>query len=183
MRAQRRTRMLIFGTVGAVAVALTLVVYAGHVLRSLEDKTVDTRFVVRGSQARRPTWRSSRSTTSRSTTCARTPAQWPFPRCLHARVIDQIAKAAPEGDRGRHPVHRADRRRRATACCDKKLIEAVGRSRQRRARDDRGGRERPHGASSAATACSSSSARGRATRSSLTTATASCATCRTRPRS
>ena len=56
MRAQRRTRVLIFGTVGAVAVALTLAVYAAHALRSLELKTVDTRFVLRGSKGAPADW-------------------------------------------------------------------------------------------------------------------------------
>ena len=38
----------------------------------------------------------------------RRPGQWPFSRCYHAKVIDQIAKGHPTRDRGRHPVHRAE---------------------------------------------------------------------------
>ena len=106
VRAARRTRTLIFATVGAVAVAITLVAYAGHVLRSLELKTVDTRFDIRGSQG--PPSDLAVVEIDDKTFNDLSAAQWPFSRCYHARVIDQIAKGDPAGDRGRHPVHRAE---------------------------------------------------------------------------
>jgi adenylate cyclase len=126
MRAQRRTRMLIFGTVGAVAVALTLVVYAGHVLRSLELKTVDTRFVLRGSQGAPSDVAVVQidDVTFNDLRNSNRPAQWPFSRCYHASVIDQIAKAAPRAI----AVDIQFTEPSSSAACDNKLIEAVGRA-------------------------------------------------------
>jgi adenylate cyclase len=95
----RRTRLRLFGVIGAVAVALTLGAYAAHLMRSLEYKTVDQRFAVRGStgtpsnivvvQIDETTFNDLRNTNRF--------AQWPFPRRYHAKVIDQIEKGHPLG--------------------------------------------------------------------------------------
>lgn len=92
-----RTRVRLFGTIGAVAVALGLGAFAAHALRSLEYKTVDLRFEVRGSkgapadivvvQVDDITFDDLRNSGRF--------AQWPFPRRYHARVIDRIEKAHP----------------------------------------------------------------------------------------
>ena len=126
MRAQRRTRALIFGTVGAVAVALTLAVYAGHILRSLELKTVDTRFVVRGSQDAPSDLAVVQidDVTFNDLRNSKRPAQWPFSRCYHASVIDRIAKASPRAI----AVDIQFTEPSSSAACDNKLIEAVGRA-------------------------------------------------------
>jgi adenylate cyclase len=97
VKARRRTRGWLFGAVGAVAVAIALGADAAHVLRSLEYKTVDLRFSIRGSmgtpsnvavvQIDDITFNDLRNTNRF--------AQWPFPRRYHAKVIDQIAKAHP----------------------------------------------------------------------------------------
>jgi adenylate cyclase len=92
-----RNRIAIFVLVGLAAIALTLAGYAAHILRPLELKTVDVRFDVRGSTGAPAdlavvvvddeTFNDLRNSDR--------PAQWPFPRCHHAKVIDQVAKAGP----------------------------------------------------------------------------------------
>ena len=52
------------------------------------------------------------------------PAQWPFSRCYHASVINQIAKAAPRAI----AVDIQFTEPSASASCDNKLIEAVGKA-------------------------------------------------------
>jgi adenylate cyclase len=121
MRAQRRTRTLIFATVGAVAVAITLGVYAGHVLRSLELKTVDARFELRGSKGT-PT--DLAVVQIDDVTFNDTQTQWPFPRCYHQRVIDQIAKGHPSAI----AVDIQFTEPSASTLCDNRLIEAVARA-------------------------------------------------------
>lgn len=84
--------------VGILATGITLAVYAGHVFHSLELKTVDARFGLRGSEGTPSgvavvqiddvTFNDLRNTNR--------PAQWPFPRRYHARVIDQVAKGHPK---------------------------------------------------------------------------------------
>jgi CHASE2 domain-containing sensor protein len=162
--------MLIFGTVGAVAVALTLVVYAGHVLRSLELKTVDTRFVLRGSQGAPSDVAVVQidDVTFNDLRNSNRPAQWPFSRCYHASVIDQIAKAAPRAI----AVDIQFTEPSSSAACDNKLIEAVGRA----------GNVVLATTEVDAHGHTGSLARGPVTRSSLLTRTASSATCRGRPR-
>lgn len=87
----RRHLNALFG----VSLALTLLVIAGWafgVLRSYEQSSVDTRFAIRGVQE---------STGSRqmllvgvdAKTFADLEVQWPFPRDMHAQVIDNLAEA------------------------------------------------------------------------------------------
>ncbi len=131
MRAARRTRTLIFATVGAVAVAITLGAYAGHVLRSLELKTVDARFDLRGSKGAPSDLAVVQidDVTFNDLRNSKRFAQWPFPRCYHAKVIDQIAKSHPQAIAidiqftEQTEDLAADGER-----CDNKLIEAVGKA-------------------------------------------------------
>ena len=143
MRAQRRTRVLIFGTVGAVAVAVTLAVYAAHVLRSLELKTVDTRFVLRGPQGAPSDVAVVQidDVTFNDLRNSNRPAQWPFSRCYHASVIDRIAKAAPRAI----AVDIQFTEPSSSAACDNKLIEAVGRAGNVVLATTEVDAERPHG--------------------------------------
>ncbi len=118
MRAQRRTRTLIFGTVGAVAVAITLAAYAGHVLRSLELKTVDTRFSIRGSHGAPADLAVVQID---DVTFGDTQTQWPFPRCYYQRVLDQITKGHPRAI----AVDIQFTEQSANAECDNRLVNAV----------------------------------------------------------
>jgi adenylate cyclase len=93
----RGTRRTLFLGVGAASAAIVLALYAGHVLRPVELKSVDTRFSIRGStgtpsdlavvQIDDRTFNALRNTGRK--------AQWPFLRRYHAKVIDNIARAHP----------------------------------------------------------------------------------------
>jgi adenylate cyclase len=93
-----RTRAALLVLVGAAAVGIVLAAYAGHVMRSLELKSVDARFGVRGStgaphdvvvvQIDDVTFNDLRD--------SKRHAQWPFPRRYHAKVVDEIAKGHPK---------------------------------------------------------------------------------------
>ena len=113
MRASGARGCCIFGTVGAVAIAAHAgAPTAGHVMRSLEYTTIDKRFAVRGPPARPPTWRSSRSTTRRST-ISQAPARqyaWPLWRCYYNDVVHRLSQAHPKAIAVDIDVHRAERR-------------------------------------------------------------------------
>src|SRR5262249_60243309 len=64
--------------------------YGTHRLRALEKQSVDARFSVRGTQAR-PNDFALVEVDDR--TFSELGVQWPFPRGLHARVIDRLRKA------------------------------------------------------------------------------------------
>jgi len=98
VRARRRTRLLLAGAVAAVSIGITLGIYWAHVLRTLELKTVDTRFSVRGSEGTPkdvvvvqidPQTFDDLRNTGRF-------AQWPFPRTYHARVVERVAAGTPK---------------------------------------------------------------------------------------
>jgi adenylate cyclase len=91
-RAQRLRRVLL-ALVGVGFTALALVAYETNVLRSLELSTVNTRFEVRG---RRPAPANVVLVEVDSTTFDELGLQWPFPRRVHARVIDNIAREGPK---------------------------------------------------------------------------------------
>jgi adenylate cyclase len=93
----RGTRRTLFFGVGFASAAIVLGLYAGHVLRPLELKSVDARFSFRGSTGTPPglvvvqiddiTFNDLRNSGR--------PAQWPFPRRYHATVINRIAQGHP----------------------------------------------------------------------------------------
>jgi adenylate cyclase len=129
VRAAGRTRLLIFATVGAVSIALTLGAYAAHLMRSLELKTVDTRFAVRGSQGA-PSDIAVVEIDDRTFNDLPN-LQWPYSRCLHARVIDAISAGKPKAiaiDIQFTEPALDDFASDGVTPCDNKLIEAVGRA-------------------------------------------------------
>jgi adenylate cyclase len=76
--------------VSLLAAALAIVVYATHLMRSLELQSVDARFSIRGTQER-PSDIVVVQVDDR--TFSELNLQWPFPRSLHARVIDRLREA------------------------------------------------------------------------------------------
>jgi adenylate cyclase len=87
-------RIALFLGVGALAIATTLGLRAGHVLRSLELSSVDTRFSIRGSTGR-PKDVVVVAIDDKTFAGFQNRLQWPFPRRYHARVIDRIAAGRP----------------------------------------------------------------------------------------
>lgn len=76
--------------VGAVAAVIASVAWATGLMRSLELSTVDARFSLRGAQGA-PQDIVLVEVDDR--TFSRLGVQWPFPRRLHARVIDSLRRA------------------------------------------------------------------------------------------
>jgi adenylate cyclase len=91
-RNPRRTRILISAWIAAIAIGITLVAYLGGLMQSLELKTVDTRFDVRGSEGPPP---NLAVVEIDDVTFDLLGLQWPYPRCLHSQVVRQIAKGKP----------------------------------------------------------------------------------------
>lgn len=93
MRARlRRLRVATFLGVGLVFTALAVVGYATEALRKLELSTVDTRFALRGDQTAP---HDLIVVAIDDVTFDELERRWPFPRSLHARVIDRIAADRP----------------------------------------------------------------------------------------
>jgi adenylate cyclase len=76
--------------VGAAAAAISLLAYATHALRPLESSSVDARFSIRGT---RPAPEDLAIVAVDGRAFSRLGLQWPFPRRLHARVIDALRRA------------------------------------------------------------------------------------------
>jgi adenylate cyclase len=76
--------------VAIVAAALGTVAHATHLMRALELQSVDARFSARGAQER-PDEIVVVQVDDR--TFSELGVQWPFPRSLHGRVIDQLRRA------------------------------------------------------------------------------------------
>jgi CHASE2 domain-containing sensor protein len=117
--------------VAALAAGLALGTYAGHVLRSLELTSVDTRFAIRGSTGTPKDVAvvaiDSKTFSDFDRYAVSHPAfeaQWPFPRCDDATVLRRIAA-------GRPSVIAVDIQftEPTTAACDNALIEAVSAAR------------------------------------------------------
>src|ERR1700742_3258153 len=72
------------------AAALGIVAYAPDLMRALELQSVDARFSVRGTQERPD---DIVVVGVDDVTFEELGVQWPFPRRLHARVIDQLREA------------------------------------------------------------------------------------------
>jgi adenylate cyclase len=89
---QRRLRAILFLGVGLGLTSLGLVAYATNALRNIELDTVDTRFSIRGEQT--PP-KDVVVVKIDDVTFDETGQQWPFPRSMHARVIDRIAAEKP----------------------------------------------------------------------------------------
>ncbi len=85
-------RRILVATLGIAFTALAAVAYEANALRSLELSTVNTRFAIRGS---RPRPRNVVLVEVDSATFGELLLQWPFPRAVDARVIENIAREDP----------------------------------------------------------------------------------------
>jgi adenylate cyclase len=90
MRHSKRLRIGLFLGVGIGAALLAFAAQAGSVLRSQELSTVDIRFSLRGSQ---PPPDNIVVVGIDDATFSSLRTRWPFPRRLHAQVIDALRKA------------------------------------------------------------------------------------------
>ncbi len=89
----RRLRLWLLAIVAVGATGLGIVAYETDLLRSLELSTVDTRFTIRGNE--RPPANTVLVEID-ETTFDQLGFQWPFPRRVHARVIEDIARDHPK---------------------------------------------------------------------------------------
>jgi adenylate cyclase len=89
----RRLRLTLLAIVALGATGLGVLAYETNLLRSLELSTVDTRFQIRGRQ-RPPANVVVVEINER--TFDELALQWPFPRRVHARVIEDIAREHPK---------------------------------------------------------------------------------------
>ena len=86
----RRNRALGLAAVAVASAALALLAYGTDLLRSFELNTVDTRFSIRGAQ---PKPSDLAVVQIDDQTFNRLGLQWPFPRHLHAELIDRLRQA------------------------------------------------------------------------------------------
>jgi len=94
----RRAPRTVVLAVGLLAIGIVLAAYAVGVLHSLELRSVDERFSIRGSTGT-PTNLvvvQIDSTTFNDLRNADKPSRWPFPRRYEAKVIDNVAKGHPK---------------------------------------------------------------------------------------
>jgi adenylate cyclase len=89
----RRLRLWLLAIVAVGATGLGVVAYETDLLRSLELSTVDTRFTIRGDE--RPPANTVLVEIDEAT-FDQLGFQWPFPRRVHARVIEDIARDHPK---------------------------------------------------------------------------------------
>ena len=90
MRQSRRLRIALFLGVGIGAALLAFAAQAGNVLRSQELSTVDVRFAIRGAEAPPP---DVVVVGIDDPTFSALDQRWPFPRKLHAEVINRLSAA------------------------------------------------------------------------------------------
>lgn len=87
---QRRRRELAILLVAVAAAAIGVVAYATHLMRALEQQSVDARFSVRGTQ---PQPEEFALVEVDDRTFSELGTQWPYPRSEHAQVIDRLREA------------------------------------------------------------------------------------------
>lgn len=89
---------MLFLVVGAITTAIVFGAKAGNVLRSVELKTVDARFSLRGSNGAPADLAVVEidDVTFNDLRNSNRPARWPFPRRYQAKVIDQVEKGKPK---------------------------------------------------------------------------------------
>src|SRR3954462_3789049 len=87
MRRRRRIRLVLLGLVALAAVGLGLAAYYGPLLPETELATVNARFSIRGDERPPP---DIVVVGVDDTTFSETGLRWPFPRRVHARVIDRL---------------------------------------------------------------------------------------------
>jgi adenylate cyclase len=88
----RRLRLTLLAIVALGTTSLGIVAYETDVLRSLELSSVDARFSIRGNQAAPA---NVVLVEIDETTFDQLGLQWPFPRRVHARLIENIARDHP----------------------------------------------------------------------------------------
>lgn len=88
----RRLRLVLLAIVALGATGLAVLAYETDLLRTLELSTVNTRFSIRG---RRPPPTNVVLVEIDANTFDQIGLQWPFPRRVHARVIEAIARDHP----------------------------------------------------------------------------------------
>ena len=121
--AQGRLRLLFFGFVALGAVGLSLLTYSFSVLDNLDRQTVDTRFSIRGKQ---PPRKDVMVVKIDDVTFSELRQQWPFPRSMHAKVLDRVRAGGPKAI-----VYDVQFTEPTTPAQDNALIEAVARNRGR----------------------------------------------------
>jgi adenylate cyclase len=84
-----RLRLTLFIGAGIAAAAVMLGLYAVDALKGLDLRSVDTRFSVRGTQEQPKDLAVVAIDTK---TFNKLKVQWPFPRSMHARVLDNLRK-------------------------------------------------------------------------------------------
>jgi adenylate cyclase len=92
----RRRRAALLLVVAAVAAGVGVLAYETHLLRRPEFQTIDARFDIRGSEPHRTAGLVVVGIDDQTFNYFRNrklPAQWPFPRRYHARVIEQLHRA------------------------------------------------------------------------------------------
>jgi len=89
----RRLRLALLAIVALGATSLAIVAYETDLLRSLELSTVNTRFSIRG---RRQPPANVVLVEIDAETFNELGLQWPFPRRVHARLIEEIARDHPK---------------------------------------------------------------------------------------
>ena len=121
--AQGRLRLLFFGFVALGAVGLSLLTYSFAVLDNLDRQTVDTRFSIRGKQ---PPRKDVMVVKIDDVTFSELRQQWPFPRSMHAKVLDRVRAGGPAA-----VVYDVQFTEPTTPAQDNALIEAVAHTRGR----------------------------------------------------
>jgi adenylate cyclase len=87
---RERLRAFLFAGVAVLSLAIALIAYATNALRQPELDTVDARFSIRGTQT---TPDDILVVAIDDVTFDELNARWPFPRSIHARVIDRLRRA------------------------------------------------------------------------------------------
>jgi adenylate cyclase len=87
-----RLRALLIALVALAAAAIAITAWATNVFQTLEGSTVDARFAIRG---RQPVPPSIVVVEVDAATFQSLGLRWPFPRRIHARLIERIAKDRP----------------------------------------------------------------------------------------
>jgi adenylate cyclase len=115
-----RLRLTLFLAAGVTAAGVMLGLYALDALKSVELRSVDTRFSVRGKQ---PQPKDLAVVAIDTKTFNDLKVQWPFPRRLHAQVLNQLRK-----DGAKAVAFDVQFTERTTPRDDNALIDAVGRT-------------------------------------------------------
>ena len=130
-----RRRGLAFILVGVLAAAIGIVAYATGALSRLELNSFDTRVSIRGPQIPSP---EVAVVAIDDQTFSDLGVQWPFPRSLHGRLIDRLAR-----DGAKAIAYDVQFTEPTTPKQDNALIERRRSRRPRRSRHHRGEGRRP----------------------------------------